>query len=136
MDTGQAIGAYAGGLLAFSVLDGVWLTTVAAGFYRRQIGHLTRAKVHWGAAVGFYLLYVVGVVALAVAPSLAGGSLLDAAGRGALLGLVAYGTYDLTNLAVAKGWPVPVTVVDLAWGTFLTAMVASAGYGAGRALGA
>lgn len=85
-----------------------------------------------GVALLFYLVYVVGVLVLVVLPALDAGSLAKAVLGGALLGLVAYGTYDITNLSTIQGWPVIVAVVDLAWGTTLTAVVSAAGYLVGR----
>ena len=106
------------------VLDWIWLGTVAKTFYRSQIGKLLLDKPNMTAAVLFYIIYVVGVVTFVVTPALEKGSLSYAIGRGALFGFVAYATYDLTNLATIKGFTTKVVVVDLAWGAFLTAVVA------------
>jgi uncharacterized membrane protein len=114
-------------------LDAVWLGAVARGVYARELGHLMAPSVRWGAAAAFYLLYVAGVLVLVVAPARDAG-VLAAAGRGALFGLVAYATYDLTNLATLAGWPLAVTVIDLAWGAVLTAAVATAGWWLARRL--
>lgn len=110
------------------VADAVWLGIVARAFYRRQLGELLRPDVRWGAAVAFYLLFVAGLLVLAVAPALERQSLARAAGLGALFGLVAYATYDLTNLATLRGFPVVVAVVDLVWGTALAAGLAAAAF--------
>ena len=112
----------AGGVMG--VLDWIWLGTVAKTFYRSQIGKLLLDKPNMTAAVLFYIIYVVGVVTFVVTPALEKGSLSYAIGRGALFGFVAYATYDLTNLATIKGFTTKVVVVDLAWGAFLTAVVA------------
>jgi uncharacterized membrane protein len=80
-------------------------------------------KVKWAAAILFYLLFIVGLLVFAVRPALAAGAPLKALGLGALLGLICYATYDLTNLALVKGWPLIVTVVDLIWGTVLGGVV-------------
>jgi uncharacterized membrane protein len=107
----------------FFVLDILWLGVVARGFYQDQIGQLLRERVNWVAAVAFYLVFLVGVVVFVVAPAVERQSLQYALVYGALFGLVTYSAYDLTNLAVAKDWPLTVTLVDLAWGTVLTATV-------------
>jgi uncharacterized membrane protein len=125
---------YVGTLTAFLIIDLLWLGVVARSFYADQMGSLLRADVRWGAAFLFYLIYVGGILVLAVAPALEQGSLQRAALQGALLGLVAYAAYDLTNLATLEGFPTRVAWVDLAWGTALTASVAAVGYWIGRAL--
>jgi uncharacterized membrane protein len=103
---------------------------VARTFYRRHLGPLMAERPNWAAAVAFYLLYVVGVTVFAVLPAADAASLAEAAWRGALFGLVAYATYDLTNAATLRGWPGIVVVVDMAWGMALTAVVAVAATGA------
>lgn len=125
---------YMASLVTFLIIDGLWLGIVARSFYVQQIGHLLRPSPDFGVAGAFYLLYVVGVVVFAVLPALAQQSWVTALALGALLGFIAYGTYDLTNLATLAGWPVLVSVVDMIWGAVLTATVALAGYMAGRML--
>lgn len=134
MTVARFLGIYGGTLVAFLALDALWLGVVARGFYARQLGEMLRDDPRWGAAVLFYLIYVAGVVVLAVLPALELRSPGRALALGALLGLVAYAAYDLTNLATLKGFPIRMVVVDLAWGTVLTAVVAWAGYGVGRFL--
>ncbi|MBB5868770.1 putative membrane protein [Allocatelliglobosispora scoriae] len=107
----------------FAAIDAVWLSVVANKFYKSQIGPLLLAKPNFAAAVVFYVIYLVGVVAFVVAPALEKGSWQYALGYGALLGLVTYATYDLTNLATLKGFTLPVVIVDLIWGVVLTASV-------------
>jgi len=107
-------------LVIFLGIDAFWLGLVAPKFYRSQIGHLMADKAILSAALIFYLLYMVGLVFFVVAPGMSM-STREIILRGALFGLVAYATYDLTNLATLRDWPVFVTVVDLVWGTFLTA---------------
>jgi uncharacterized membrane protein len=114
-----------GSLLAMAVVDGIWLGAVARTFYRRHLGFLMAERPNWTAAVAFYLIYVLGVTVFAVLPGADAGSIGEAAWRGALFGLVAYATYDLTNAATLRGWPNVVTLVDMAWGTVLTTAVAS-----------
>jgi uncharacterized membrane protein len=114
--------------VAFLALDMLWLSQMAPRYYRPAIGHLLEDRVNLGAAIAFYLLYVTGVIVLAVAPAIEKGSLGKAALMGALVGLMAYGTYDLTNQATLRDWPLRLTLVDLAWGTVLTSLAAGAGF--------
>lgn len=110
-------------------LDAVWLSVIANRFYKSQIGQLLLDKPNMLAAVAFYVVYVTGVVAFVLTPALEKGSWHYAAGYGALFGLVAYATYDLTNLATLKAWPVKLVMVDLLWGMVLTAVVSGTAYG-------
>lgn len=119
--------AYALAAAVFLVLDAIWLSLMASRLYRPAIGHLMAEQVSLPPAVLFYLLYVAGIVVFAVLPALgARRPVLAALGLGALLGLLAYATYDLTNQATLKQWPWYVTVVDLAWGAFVTGSAAAA----------
>jgi uncharacterized membrane protein len=120
---------------AFFAIDLVWLGVVAQSFYQRHLGAIMREEVVWSAAIPFYLLYIAGIVVFAVLPGLEAGSLGRAALLGAFFGLVAYATFDLTSMALIRGFDWTVVFVDLAWGTVLTASVASVGYAAGRWLG-
>ena len=120
--------AYLATTLAFFSLDFVWLSTATSRFYRPMLGSLLLEKPNLGVAGLFYLVYVVGVVVFAVTPAINAGSWTTALLQGALLGLIAYGTYDFTNLATIKDWPAIVTIVDLAWGTAATAISATVGY--------
>lgn len=107
-----------------AVLDGIWLTLVARNFYRDNIGHLLGDATNWPPAILFYVIYTIGAWFFATQPGVDDGSAITAALRGAAFGFVAYATYDLTNHATLRGWPSLVTVVDMAWGTILTATVA------------
>lgn len=120
--------AYAGALLLLTVADGLWLGLLMPQQYQAWIGPLMREQPLLLPAAAFYLLYPVGVVVFAVLPALALRSWQRSAGLGALLGLMAYGTYDLSNLATLKGWPWQLTVVDMVWGAGLTAAAASTGF--------
>lgn len=111
-------------VLVFLVIDGVWLGLVARNFYRRHLGYLMAEKPNWAAAGVFYLLYAIGLTVFAVIPGTDAAAALEGLWRGALFGLVAYATYDLTNHATVRDWPAIVTGVDLAWGTILSASVA------------
>ena len=123
-----AVTAYVSGLIAFLLIDYIWLKYVALSFYRGHIGHLMTDKPNLAIALVFYLVYVVGVIVLAVYPALEKQSWTIALLYGGLLGFVAYGTYDITNLATLKGWPPIVAIVDIIWGTVLTASVATISY--------
>ena len=112
----------------FLALDALWLSQMASRLYRPAIGPLLAEKANFAAAGVFYLLYVTGVMVLAIMPAIEKGSLARAAMAGAALGLLAYGTYDLTNHATLKDWPARLTMVDMAWGTVLTCLSASAGF--------
>jgi uncharacterized membrane protein len=115
-------------LPVFFAIDMVWLGLVAKGFYRRQIGFLMRDGVNWPAAIVFYLVFILGLVVFVVAPAVDEGSWVRAVLFGALFGLVAYATYDLTNLATLRDWPLLLTVVDLVWGAVLAGSVSVATY--------
>ena len=117
---------------AFLAIDFVWLTTMGDRFYRAQLGSLMREQANLPVALLFYLFYVAGVIVLAVMPGVEADSVVKAAAYGALLGFVAYGTYDITNLSTIRDWPVLVTVVDLVWGSVLTATIATIGYYAAK----
>ncbi|MCX6560430.1 MAG: DUF2177 family protein [Candidatus Aminicenantes bacterium] len=135
MPFGKAVLLYALTVPVFFAVDMVWLGLIAKPFYAKHIGHLMAAKVRWTPALIFYFLYIAGIIFFAVLPALERGGLGRAVLSGALLGLIAYATYDLTNLATLRDWPVQVTVIDLVWGMVLTGSVAAAGFGiAGKIL--
>lgn len=115
-------------LPTFLVIDLIWLGILARGFYQRQMGSLMRPEVNWAAALAFYGIFVVGIVVLAVWPAVQKESFLQAILLGALLGLVAYAAYDLTNLATLQGFPSTMAMVDLVWGTLLTGTVSAVTY--------
>ncbi len=119
-------------LAAFLAIDLVWLGLVARTFYRRYLDWLMAANPNWVAALVFYLLFVVGVLVFVVVPGVEEGSLRTTLLRAALFGLIAYATYDLTNLATVKDWPLAVTVVDMVWGTALSVAVGYIGFVAGK----
>lgn len=118
--------AYAVTAIVFLGLDALWLSQLALGMYRRELGGLLLEQPNLLIAGVFYLLYAAGIVLLVVFPALNGGGWMAAAWMGALLGLVAYGTYDITNLSTVRGWSLTVTLADLVWGTVLTAVSAVA----------
>jgi uncharacterized membrane protein len=119
-------------LAAFLAIDAVWLALVARTFYRKYLDWLMAANPNWIAALAFYLLFVVGVLVFVVVPGVEDGSLRTTLLKGALFGLIAYGTYDLTNQATVKNWPLTITAVDMAWGTVLSVAVSYIGFVAGR----
>lgn len=118
---------YAISVPLFFMIDMVWLGVVATSFYRQQLGHLM-GEVNWWAAILFYLVFLVGLTLFATYPAVLKQSLMTGAVLGALFGFFTYATYDLTNLATLRDWPLSVTVVDILWGTVLGASVASATY--------
>lgn len=115
---------YAISVPVFFIIDMIWLGLVARGFYQSQIGHLL-GPVNWPAAIIFYLVFLVGLTFFATYPAAAKASVLTALGLGAAFGFFTYATYDLTNLATLKDWPLKLVVVDILWGTFLGASVAA-----------
>jgi len=117
------------------VLDFLWLGFIAKSLYYGEMGDILLKKPNMTAALLFYAIYVVGAVVLVVLPALADDSLLMALGFGALLGFVAYATYDLTNLATMKGFSKKIVMIDLAWGTFITAVVCAGSYIAASLIG-
>ena len=135
MSLAKLAGLYAICTVVFFAVDLVWLSTATKRIYQPYLGSLLSSEPKLGVAGVFYLLYVVGVVALAVVPGLREGALAGALWRGALFGLLAYATYDLTNLATLEGWAWQVSVIDLVWGTTVTSIVSAAGFYAGRWLG-
>lgn len=123
---------YAACTAAFFALDIAWLGFIAKGFYQRQMGHLLADQTKWGAAIAFYLIYVAAVVILCVLPAVEKQSVVRALALGAVFGLAAYAAFDLTSLALLKGFPSGVVPIDLAWGVVLTASVSAAGFHAAR----
>lgn len=112
----------------FFGMDMVWLGVVAKNFYTRQIGFLMTPKVNWAAAILFYLLFLAGLVVFVISPAVEKGSGSRALAFGALFGLITYATYDLTNLATLKDWPLALTAVDMIWGMVLAGSVSAGTY--------
>jgi len=121
--------------LVFFIVDLVWLGLIAKNIYRKYLGHLMSDTVNWGAALIFYLLFIVGIFIFVINPSIEKQSAMRALVMGAIFGLITYATYDLTNYATLKGFPLNVVIIDLIWGTFLTATVSLAGYYITRQIG-
>ncbi len=120
--------AYVVVLVVFAVVDAVWLSLVAAPMFQATLGDMLRATPNIGAIVAFYLIYPAGVLALAVLPAVEKRSLRDALIKGAILGFVAYATFDLTAHAVLNRWTWAIVLPDMAWGTVVTAIAAWAGF--------
>lgn len=110
-------------LPVFFVIDMIWLVLVAKNFYQKHIGFIMKPDINWLAAIIFYLLFIAGLVVFVISPAVEKQSWIHALLYGALFGLITYATYDLTNLATLKDWPVIVTVVDLIWGTVLAGSI-------------
>ena len=119
----------------FFAIDLLWLGVIAKDLYQKSLAHLLSPAVNWPAAVLFYFIYIAGILLFAVKPALAAQALSKAAIWGALFGFFTYATYDLTNLATLRDWPVKIVIIDIAWGTLLCMSVASASYLIGRWLG-
>lgn len=124
--------AYLGAGLTFAAIDAVWLTTMADRLYRPVIGPLMADKPNMTAAVIFYLISIGGIVFLAIVPALKEAAWTRALLNGAVLGFVAYATYDLTNQATLSVWSTRLTIIDLCWGTTLTAVASVGRYFAAR----
>ena len=112
----------------FIIGDLLWLGVIAKNFYFSNLGHLLLPTPNWYAAVPFYFLFLLGLTFFVIAPSVASSSLAKAVLMGAFFGLIAYATYDLTNLATLKDWPLSVTLVDMVWGAFLGGAVSGITY--------
>jgi uncharacterized membrane protein len=124
----KAITIYLITVPVFFVIDLIWLGLIAKFFYQRHLGYLLKPQVNWSAAIVFYMVYIVGVLFFAVIPALETQSAMQAVGYGAMFGFFTYATYDLTNQATVKGWPVIITAVDMAWGTVFCGLVSWISY--------
>lgn len=114
--------------LVFFVVDMLWLGLIAKNIYRKYLGALLSENVNWAAAIIFYLLFIAGIFIFVIYPSIEKQSPGRAVVLGAIFGLITYATYDLTNYATLKGFPVNVVIIDLIWGTVLTTLVSISGY--------
>lgn len=119
--------------LAFALIDSVWLRTMYSRLYQPELGALL-GNLRLGPAIAFYLIYIAGMIWFAVGPALANGRWQTALVQGAIMGLLCYATYDLTNFATLKIWSLKVTLLDILWGTVLTGSASLAGYAATNAL--
>lgn len=125
MNPVQFLKTYAAALPVFFAVDMVWLGLAAKGFYRSRLSHLLRDQTQWTAVLAFYLIYIAGIVFFAVRPAVLSGSAGKALLYGVLFGFFTYATYDLTNLATLKDWPLSVTLVDICWGSVLCGSVST-----------
>jgi uncharacterized membrane protein len=128
------VAVYVATLVAFLAIDAVALKFMMYPLFSRHVGDLLREQMQLGVAAGFYLFYVAGVLYFAVMPGLKAESLGLAALNGAILGFLAYGTYEATNMATLRGWSWAMVATDVTWGTFLTMLTAVIGYLVARAL--
>ena len=110
-------------VIVFFAIDMLWLGVIAKNFYQNQVGSLMKKDINWPAAIIFYLLFVVGIVFFAIYPAIQENSWIQALYLGAFFGFITYMTYDLTNLATLKNWPLKLAVVDILWGTVLATLV-------------
>lgn len=124
--------AYVAALIVFGVLDAIWLTTMTSRFYRPALGEILLENLRFGPALVFYFLYPIGLVVFAAMPALRSGFVGTALAYGALFGLLAYATYDLTNYATLRAWTLQLALVDLAYGTVVAALTAASAYYAAR----
>lgn len=124
----QNLKLYSVTLIVFFLVDIVWLGFISKNLYKIYLGHLMAPQVNWYAGILFYLLFIAGLVFFVINPAIAKESLAYAIFAGGFFGLIAYGTYDLTNLATLKDWSVNITVIDLIWGTFLNAATSGITY--------
>ena len=132
MSTAKLVLIYGGMLVTFLVIDLTWLGLVARGIYQKHLGYLMSPQVNWPAAIVFYLIFVFGLFFFAVLPGVESRALVRTVLTGCLFGGICYATYDLTNLATVRDWPLPITLIDMTWGVVLSGCVTLAGHGLGR----
>lgn len=128
MNFSKLIISYLLTMVVFFVIDMLWLGLIAKNIYRKYLGALMSDTVNWGAAILFYLLFIAGIFVFVIYPSLEKQSAIRALLLGAFFGLICYATYDLTNYATMKGFPLNIVIIDLIWGTTLTSIVSISGY--------
>ena len=114
--------------IVFFAVDMVWLGFIAKNLYKKYLGSFLSDKVNWPAAIIFYLLFIIGIFYFSILPAVEKNSLAKAVISGALFGFFTYATYDLTNLATLKNWPLPIVFIDIIWGAVLTGIVSTAGF--------
>lgn len=128
MQTSRVLLTYIVSVPVFFIVDMIWLGVIAKGFYRKALEPLLTPKINWAAAITFYLLFLVGVLVFALLPGLERRSLGYTVLMAALFGFIAYATYDLTNLATLRDWPLMLSIVDMIWGAFLSVSTAAITY--------
>ena len=114
--------------VVFLMVDMLWLGVIAKNLYQKYLGDFLSDKVNWTAAFIFYFIYVAGISIFVIYPAVNKGSVFNAILMGALFGFFTYATYDLTNLATLKGWPLPIVFIDILWGSVLSAIVSFSGF--------
>ncbi len=114
--------------IMFLIIDLLWLGLIAKNLYQKYLGHLLTPDVNWFAAIIFYVLFIIGLVFFVVEPAVEQSNLWYAIGAGTFFGFITYATYDLTNLATLKTWPVKITIIDLIWGSFLGGTTSTLAY--------
>lgn len=114
--------------IVFLIIDMLWLGVIAKNMYQKYLGGFLTDNINWTAAIIFYLIYVVGILIFVIYPSVNKDSVFNAILMGALFGFFTYATYDLTNLATLKGWPLPIVFIDIIWGSVLSAVVSFSGF--------
>lgn len=124
----QIIKTYSITFLAFIIFDAIWLGFIAKKLYSSKLGYIMKTNVNWLAAVIFYLIFIAGLVFFVINPSLEKESLAYAVKAGLFFGFVTYATYDLTNLATLKRWPISITIIDMLWGSTLGLLTSTASY--------
>jgi uncharacterized membrane protein len=129
---GYYLKLYFATLIIFFAVDMVWLGLIASTFYKKHLGFLMAPEVNWAAALIFYALFIVGVLVFVVVPGIKENDLPVMLLKAAFFGLITYATYDLTNLATVKNWPLIITIVDLIWGMVLTTLVSLGGFFVGK----
>jgi len=125
MGISQLLKLYAISVPVFFLIDFLWLGLIAKPFYDRHLGYILRGQVLWGAAILFYLFFLLGLVVFVIAPSVESGSLSKAILLGLFFGFITYQTYELTNYALVRDWPLIVVVVDIGWGMVLSSIVSA-----------
>jgi uncharacterized membrane protein len=128
MNAGKLILAYLLTAVVFFAIDLTWLGLIAKNVYRKYLGGFLSDTVNWTAAFVFYALFIVGIFIFSILPAVEKNSFSHAVIMGGLFGFFTYATYDLTNLATLKNWPLTIVYIDIIWGTILTGLVAAAGY--------
>lgn len=128
MQMSRILLTYAVSVPVFFIVDMIWLGIIAKGFYRKALEPLLTPNINWAAAIIFYLLFLVGILVFALLPGMEKRSLGYTVVMAALFGFIAYATYDLTNLATLRDWPLMLSIVDMLWGAFLSTSTAAITY--------
>jgi uncharacterized membrane protein len=126
------VAIYAAILIVFIAVDATWLSVMGSILYRPTLGDILSPGLRWAPAVSFYLIYPIGALVLAVLPALRQGNLFAAIAHAALFGAIAYATYDLTNFATLRNWTLQITLIDIVYGAFATALASAVGFWVGQ----